>query len=148
MSQDNKLWGTYDFNQVSLVFGTRALEGFEEGTEITVERDEDSFTKKVDVDGNVTRSRSNNSSGKLKFTLSQFAPDNKYLTTIMNLDERTGAGVLPCKLVDKSNPSDEIVIAPEAWIIKPANRSFGVASGAREWTLDLASVNFANAITI
>lgn len=142
MSQENKLWGTYDFGQVSLVFGTRALEGFEDGSEITAERDEDSFSKKVDVDGNVTRSRSNNSTGKVTFTLSQFAADNKYLSTIMNLDERTGAGVLPLKLVDKSNPSNEIVIAPEAWILKPANKSYGRESGPREWVIECASLNF------
>lgn len=143
MSQDNKLWGTYDFTLVSLIFGTREIQGFEEGTDIVAERDEQSFTKKVDNDGNVTRNRSNNTAGTIKFTLSQFSPDNAYLSTIMNLDERTGAGVLPAKLVDKSNPRNEIAIAPEAWLQKPSSKGYGAEAGPREWILDLASLNFA-----
>lgn len=137
----NKLYGTYDFKKVSLIFGTKEIHGFLEGSEITAERAEDSFTKSVDVDGNVTRSRSNNSTGTITFTLSQFSEDNRYLQTIQTLDERSGAGVLPCKLVDKSNPNQELVIAPEAWIVRPANKSFGGEAGGREWVLDCASLN-------
>ena len=135
--------GTYDFSKVSLIVGTRQITGFENGTDIMVERDEDSFTKKVDVDGHVTRSRSNNSAGTLTFSLSQYSPSNKYLQDLANLDERTGAGVVPIKIVDRQNPSSELVISLEAWVQKPASRVFGVESGPREWMLSLADVNFA-----
>ena len=64
-----RLHGTYDFRKISLIIGTRQIDGFENGTEVIAERDEDSFTKKVDVDGGVTRARSNNSSGRITFSL-------------------------------------------------------------------------------
>ena len=133
--------GTYNFKEVNFIFGIRQIKGFEEGTEIVAERAEDSFTAKVDVDGNVTRSRSNNTMGTVTFSLSQFSELNKYLTNIMNLDERAGAGVLPLKISDKSNPDAENVIATQAWLTKPSNKSFGAESGSREWVITCADMN-------
>lgn len=134
--------GSYDFKQVSLIVGVQQIEGFEDGTEIVAERNEDSFTSKVDVDGNITRSRSNNTSGRITFTLSQFSKSNSYLQTLANLDERSGAGVVPSKISDKSNPSVEQVIATESWIVKPSSKSFGRESGPREWIIECANMNF------
>lgn len=135
------LAGTYNFEEVDLVIGTRKIRGFEEGTEITAVRDADSFTKKVDNDGNVTRSRSNNNAGRVTFTLSQFSEANQYLQDLANLDERTGNGVVPVKINDKSNPIGEKVVGTEGWVVKPADRSYGAESGPREWMVDLANMN-------
>ena len=137
-----QLHGTYDFAKVDLIYGDRKLTGFENGSEITAERDQDSFSKKVDVDGGVTRGRNNDQAGKITCTLSQYSASNKYLQDLLNLDERTGTGVLPLKIVDKQNPNKEYVLALKAWIMKPANRSFGMESGGREWTFDCADMNF------
>lgn len=134
--------GTYDFKAVNLIVGIKEIEGFEDGSEIVAERAEDSFTSKVDVDGNVTRSRSNNTMGRITFTLSQFSSSNGYLQTLANLDERSGAGVVPAKITDKSNPSTESVIATEAWIVKPSSKSYGRESGPREWIIECANMNF------
>jgi hypothetical protein len=135
--------GTYNFKEVSLVFGIKSLSGFEDGSEIVAERTEDTFTSKVGVDGEVTRSKSNNSMGTITFTLDQFSSDNRYLQSIANLDERVGlGGILPVKLVDKSNPNNEIAIATQAWIKKPASKSYGRESGAREWVIECADLNF------
>lgn len=136
--------GTYNFNEVNFIFGTRQIKGFEEGSEIVAERVEDTFSAKVGVDGNVTRSKSNNRMGTVTFSLDQFSPLNQYLMGIMNLDERTSLGVLPLKIVDKSNPNEELCIATQAWITKPANKSFGAASGAREWVISCSDLNFNN----
>ena len=134
--------GTYDFKLVNFILGFKEIEGFEDGTEIVAERAEDSFTSKVDVDGNVIRSRSNNNMGKITFTLSQFSKSNAYLSTIANLDERTAAGVFPAKISDKSNPASEHMIATESWIVKPSSKSYGRESGPREWVIECANMNF------
>ena len=141
MARIGQLHGTYDFNKVDIIFGTRALTGFENGSSITAERAEQSFTKKVDIDGSVTRSRSNDLTGTITFSLAQFSEDNSYLQNIMNLDERTGAGVFPIKIVDKSNPNNELVVSLEAWIQKPASRTFEMESAAREWVIECADMN-------
>jgi len=136
------LEGTYNFKLVNLIVGVKQIEGFEEGTEIVAERNEDSYTSKVGTDGNVVRSRSNNNMGRITFSLSQFSASNAYLQTLANLDERTGAGVVPSKITDKSNPSVESVIATESWIVKPSSKSYGSESGAREWVIECANMNF------
>lgn len=134
--------GTYNFKEVNFIFGVRQIKGFEEGSEIVAERSEDTFTAKADVDGNVTRSKSNNTMGTVTFSLSQFSELNKYLTAIMNLDERTGkGGILPLKITDKSNPNVENVIATQAWLTKPSNKSYGGEAGAREWVITCADMN-------
>ena len=142
MARIGQLHGTYDFNKVDVIVGTRALSGFENGTAVTAERTEQSFSKKVDIDGSVTRARSNDKTGTVTFSLAQFSEDNAYLQSILNLDERTGAGVLPLKIVDKGNPNNELVVSLETWIQKPASRTFEMESGAREWVLDCADLDF------
>lgn len=134
------LYGTYDFNQVNLVFGTRQIKGFEDGTEIMAERAEDSFSEKVGVGGEVTRSKSNNLLGTITFTLNQFSPLNRYLQDIVNADEISGTGVLPVKLTDKSNPNGELASGIESWLRKPANKGLGRDSGPREWTIVVAKM--------
>jgi len=141
---ENKLNGIYNFNEVNLIVGTQRIKGFEDGSEITAERDEDSFTKKVGNDGNVTRSKTNNSTGKITFVLDQFSESNKYLQNLMNIDERTGKGIIPAKITDKSNANGELAIATESWITKPASRGYGRESGPREWVIDCANLNFLN----
>ena len=134
--------GTFDFNQVNLVVGTRPIKGFEDGTEITAVRDAESFTEKVGVGGNVTRSRTNNKMGTITFTLEQFSSSNKFLTDLSNLDEASGSGVVPVKITDRSNPRVERVFAAEAWIQKPSDKSYGRESGPREWVIKCADLNF------
>lgn len=137
-----ELLGTYDFNDVILIVGVKRIEGFEEGSEITAERDEDSFTKKVGIGGNVTRSKSNNFAGQIKFTLQHLAKDNAYLQALMIADERTGKGVIPCIIIDKSGK--EKVTASESWLLRPANKGYGAEAGPREWIVDCANLNTIN----
>lgn len=137
-----ELLGTYDFNDVSLLIGPHKIKGFEEGTEITVERDEDTFTKKSGVDGNVTRSKSNNSMGFIEFVLNHLSKSNAFLEAQAFLDEKTGVGVLPTSLLDKSGK--EKILGTESWIVRPSNKSYGGESGPRTWRIDMANLTFAN----
>jgi len=137
-----ELLGTYDFNDVILVVGVKRIEGFEDGTEITAERDEDSFTKKVGVGGNVTRSKSNNFAGFIEFTLQHLSKDNAFLEALMLADERTGVGIIPVAIIDKSGK--EKLVASEAWLTRPANKSYGSESGGRAWRIDCANLNGVN----
>jgi len=137
-----ELLGTYDFNDVILIVGVKRIEGFEEGTEITAERNEDSFTMKTGVGGNVTRSKSNNFSGFIEFSLQHLAKDNAFLEALMLVDERTGVGIIPVAIIDKSGK--EKLVATEAWLTRPANKSYGKESGARPWRIDCANLNILN----
>lgn len=54
---------TYDPSQVVATVGGRPLAGFAPGTFIEAERAEDAYSMTVGIDGEGTRSKSNNKSG-------------------------------------------------------------------------------------
>lgn len=125
---------TYDPKQVSLIFGGKIGHGFTDGTFITVERDEDTFSKKVGVDGEGTRAKSNNKGGKVTVTLHQSSSFNDDLSAIQAADELTNSGVLP--LLIKDNSGRTVCAAGTAWIKKPANPEFGKDVANRVWVID------------
>lgn len=131
---------SYAAADVQVIYGTRRLTGVAEDTFIEIDRDENTFTKSVGADGEVSRSRTSNKSATATVTLQQTSEDNAYLQGLHNTDENTGAGIQPFKMVDKSGTL--IVLATEAWIEKPAPISFGRDSGTRAWVFALAKVDY------
>jgi hypothetical protein len=130
---------SYNAAEVTVIFGTRALKGLAEGSFVTVSRTEDAFTMQVGADGEVTRSRTNNRSGSIEITLQQASEDNAYLQQQAIIDENTGAGILPVKIMDQSG--SYVAAAAEAWIRKSADNEFARDSGERTWTIDCAQLD-------
>lgn len=129
----------YAASDVQVIVGTRALRGKSEGTFVKVSRDEDSFTKKVGADGEVSRARTSNRSGKIEVTLDATSEDNAYLQALMNTDENTGNGIVPAKVMDQSG--SYVAIAAEAWVMKPSDMEFGRDVKERTWTVECASLD-------
>lgn len=129
---------TYDSGEVQIILGTRRLTGLAADTFVEVERDEQTFTKKVGADGEVTRSKTRNKAGQVRITLDQSSRDNAYLQSLHNQDENDGTGIVPVKVIDKSgNPDDEpIAFAPESWVQKPSVKGYGRDNGTRQWVID------------
>lgn len=125
---------TYNAADVSIIFGTRQLTGLAEGSFVVVTRDEQTFTKKVGADGEVTRSKTNNKAGSVVLTLDQSSDSNDFLSESHNIDENTGLGIKPLNIVDGSGTT--VVFAREAWVQKPADMDKGRDSGENAWTLD------------
>lgn len=128
---------SYAANDVSVIVGTRRLKGLAESF-VTISRAEDSFTTQVGADGEVTRSRTSNRSGTIEIVLQQSSEDNAYLQNLVNTDERTGGGIVPCKVQDQSGSF--VCIAAEAWIQKPADMEFARDAGERTWTIACADM--------
>lgn len=131
---------TYDPSQVAIVFAGIPITGFADGTFLNVEQNEDSFTLQVGTDGDGCRSKSNNRSGRVTFTLGQWSACNDLLSALHNLDVNTpnGDGIGPLLIKDLSGTS--MYIAEKAWITKPPAAGFGREAESREWiieTLDL-----------
>lgn len=131
--------GTYNPKQVILTIGGIPISGYAEGTFINVERDEDSFSKYVGSDGEVSRARTNNNSGTLTLTLAQTSNSNLILSGILQEDELRGDGIVPVIIKDASGQS--VAFAAEGWIKKPASNEYSNEVGSREWTIDLAKVS-------
>lgn len=132
---------TYNASEVQVVIGTRALRGKSEGTFVKVARDEDSFTKKVGADGEVSRAATSNKSGTIEVTLDQTSEDNAYLQNLSNVDENTKNGIVPAKIIDKSGTY--AAGAAEAWVRKPADAEKGRDVKERTWIIDCAVLDIA-----
>lgn len=131
---------TYAAADVQVIFGTRRLRGLAEDSFVEIDRDENTFTKSVGSDGEVSRSRTANKSATATITLQQTSEDNAYLQGLHNTDENTGGGIQPFKVIDKSGTT--VAIATEAWVEKPAPIGFARDSGTRAWVIALAKVDY------
>jgi hypothetical protein len=130
----------YDPQSVIVVFGDHRIEGFAENSMVTVERNEDTFALKVGVDGEGTRVRSANRSGRVKVVLMQTSESNRVLSGIQVADEKSpiGAGIRP--LMTKDAMGHSMHFAKEAWIVKPTAAEYGKEVGEREWEFESADM--------
>lgn len=122
---------TYDPGQVTVTFAGRTLSGFADGTKVTVEMDEVMWTTQIGVDGEGTRTKSNNRSGTITVNLMQSSDDNKFLYTIAESDRMASEGALP--LLVKDGSGDSIHMCETAWIEKIPAAEYGIEAGPREW---------------
>lgn len=125
---------TYDPKQVSVIVGGKIMQGFADGTFVMVERDEQAFTKKIGVDGEGTRAKSNNKGGKVTITLMQSSSSNDDLSAIAAADELNNSGVVPILIRDASGRS--LYSALTAWVQKQTNGEFAGEVSHREWVID------------
>ncbi len=124
---------TYNPAQVAIIVGGFPLTGFADDSKVTVERAEDSWSMQIGVDGEGTRSKSNNKSGSIKISLNQSSESNQTLSTLLIQDELNGGGLVPVLVKDASGNS--IYTAANAFITKFPSAEFGRESKTREWMI-------------
>lgn len=131
---------TYYPDQVAMVFAGIPITGFADGTFLSVEQSEDSFSLQVGSDGEACRSRTNNRSGRVTFTLGQWSAANDLLSALHNVDISTpnGDGIGP--LLIKDNSGRSLFAAEKAWIVKPPTGEFAREAGSREWVVETDSL--------
>lgn len=133
------MFKNYDPAKVVVTFAGIPIRGFQEGTFVSVERDEDTFEKAVGATGDVTRVRKRNKAGRATITLQQASPTNDELSARALLDEQTGRGYGPFMVKDLNGIT--LAHAEVAWLVKPASIAFASGAEAREWMIDLADVS-------
>lgn len=126
----------YDPASVIVSFGPNVMSGFADDTMVRVERDEDTFTKKVGVDGECTRTRNMNRCGSITVMLMATSAANLVLSALHNIDELSpnGASILP--ILVKDTKGNTLHTALSAWIRKPPVSETAKEVGTREWVLD------------
>lgn len=126
----------YDPKLVIITLGAIPLSGFADGTFLKIESNEDAFSLQVGTDGEACRSRSNNNSARLTFSLMQSSLSNDLLTAQHELDKAApfGIGCVPLLIKDMSGRS--VYAAEKAWIARRPSAEFGREASAREWTID------------
>lgn len=126
----------YDASEVTCVFAGLPLDsGFGDGEFIRIEQAEDDFATVVGTDGEVTRSKTNNTLCTVTITLGQTSDGNTKLTTVHNLDKKgnNGAGVGPLLIKDRSGLA--LHMFGKAWIAAPPTVVYGKQAEGREWKL-------------
>jgi hypothetical protein len=131
----------YDPKTVAVIFGG-PITGFADGTFVSVEFDEDLFSKVTGADGESCRSKTNNQGARVTITLLQSSASNTFLSAALNTDLNSplGDGILPFFLKDLSG--DTLMSAETAWIVKPANVEYGREVANREWTIETDNMQF------
>jgi hypothetical protein len=131
---------TYDPQQVSLSIGGQIASGFADGTFISVEPDEDTFTKVTGADGDVSRSKTANESATLTLTLAQTSPFNDILSALAAADKVSSTGVFP--VIIKDNSGTTVVSSGAGWIRRLPTSGFGKEIENREWIIDMGKTIF------
>lgn len=126
----------YNPKEVTIIFGPVIVTGFADGTFLSVDFNEDAFTLQVGTDGEGTRSKSNNDSATIAFTLMQSSDSNDLLSALHNIDKNTpsGDGIVPLLIKDLQGSS--LYTAETAWIRKAPTSEFAREAGPREWTIE------------
>lgn len=130
---------TYDPKSFPLVINGLLIDGFAEGTFITIEESAPGFSKVVGAYGDVTRTRSHDRSGVLRFVLQMTSPANKTLSDRYNADrDGTASGVGDLSLSDKNG--DTLIEASKSYIAAMPPATFDVTPTTREWTVEIADL--------
>lgn len=131
---------TYDPAQVIVNVDGRDISGYADGTFVNVARNADAFTLTVGADGESTRAKSNNKSGRFTFTLQQSSPSNDILDEIATSDELNNTGAVAVLVSDKSGTT--IAQAQVAWVVKKPDSGFAKETENREWILETGNLEY------
>lgn len=124
----------YDPKKVLVIIGGAIMSGFSDGGLVTVARNEDAWTLQVGTDGEGTRSKTNNKSGRITVPLMQSSPSNDVLSALAIADELSNGGVVPILIKDSNGTT--VCGAKAAWIVKIPDAEYGREAGPREWILE------------
>ena len=127
-------------DKVSVVFGGAILTGYAEDSFVKIEVNSDAFTTHVGADGEVSRTRNTDKSGKVTVTLKQTSDSNDILSGFYTADIATLQGYLP--IIVKDNVGRTLAAGSSAWISKLPESEFGKEIGDREWVLDVADLQY------
>ena len=111
----------FDPKKVKVVVAGLNIVGFSE-EKVTVERSNNAWELTVGCDGEATRVKSNDLSGKITLTLQQTSPSNDFLTTVFYNDQANNE-VVKVEVLDTSGKSK--IVASKAWIEKMPEAQYG-----------------------
>jgi len=131
---------TYAPDKVTLVYGGAIITGYAEDSFIKVEVNSDAFTTHVGGDGEVTRTRNVDKTGKVTCKLKASSSSNDILSALYVADITSLQGYLP--VIVKDNNGTTLAGGSSAWISKLPESEFGKEIGEREWVIEVADLDY------
>lgn len=129
------MFSTHDPANTIVTLGPLLFTGFADGSMIQIERDEDTYSKKVGAQGDTTRVRSRNRNGRATVRLQAQSPTNALLSARMALGESSNLDVGVFQAKDLSTNTTFTAVA--GWLVRPAGADFAQDATEREWMIDL-----------
>lgn len=124
---------TYDPKSVIVTTNGRPITGFADGTFIKGERNSDTYTNHVGVDGQVTRVKNNDQTGTISITLKHNSPSNRLLESYAKSGK-----IFDINVTDRNFSGDVGMGGSEGWVSKPATFERGKEVSDREWAIHVA----------
>jgi len=125
---------TYDPKRVIATFGAVILNGFAEGTFISIAGNGDKFEKVRGADGGIDRVNKNANDYSITFTLKQTSLANASLSAVLTADQTSNTGKFPLTIKDLNGTT--LFFAALAWIAKDPDDEFSDSMSNREWRID------------
>lgn len=125
---------TYDFKKVILTIAGIPIFGFIDGDAIVVAKSDDEWGMSTGNDGEVTRVKRNQPSGRITIRLASSSASNSVLDGLRQADDLTGLGMVPILIKDLFGV--DLVFAGQCWCVKAPDMTFARDSGQREWVYD------------
>jgi len=131
----------YDPLKITVLLGTHIASGFADGTFVTANRSNQTWTVSRGASGESARAKSNDKSGTIEITLMQTSLTNDFLSAQMLLDESSlSSGKFPFTLIDSHGTT--VLAATEAWVQQPASVEYGKEMSDRVWTIESGDIDF------
>lgn len=119
-----------------LIAGLIPIEGFVDGTFITVDKDEMPYSSVRMPDGTIARKYNNSQTYTITITLHNGAETNNLLTKMWQVDEITQRGKFPLLIKDQSG--SDLLFSTESWIEGIPSLTKSNAIDSRVWVIKSA----------
>jgi hypothetical protein len=123
------MMGNYDANKCTLVVDSRFITGFDEGTMVSSEKDEDFFSEKADAQGVAVVSETNNPFGTISVTLSQTSPSVPFMEGLAKSRKE-----VPVWVTYNGEPKEKSG-GTRCRVKKTAGKEYGDEAGSREYEI-------------
>lgn len=119
----------FDPKQISLILGTHIISGYADGTFAAFAMNKDGYSLTVGADGEGTRVKSNDLSGRMTITLLKSSSTNAVLSAIYN------SGLQVPSLL-KDNNGDTAAAAASAWLVRNSDFEYSNEETTVEWIIE------------
>lgn len=134
---------TYQPDAVTVNFRGTPITGFASAVFVSSARNNDSWSINVGAQGDTTRTKTGDKSGRVTLTLLAESESNAALDAYEKLDQLSGVGLGPLLVKDLSG--GDTVVCGTAWIVKPPDQEKATEGSTREWIFETDSLEIVNA---
>lgn len=132
-------FSTYDFDQYVITFNGIILDGWAEGTALTIAPEADFFNDVTGIDGRVSRSKSMDNRWTATVNLLQTSTANEFLSSLLTLDLNAPNGAGVGAFIVKDIYGTTTFVGANAWISRPPDLTFESNATTRTWLIRIAN---------